>query len=229
MVGVLSLPRTTIGKKVIMAVTGLIWIGFVVFHMYGNLKIFGGADYFNTYSEGLREIGEPVFGATHLLWIARLVLVAAIALHIWAAVTLKQRNWSSRSVKYSRLRYLQADYATLTMFWGGVALFFFILFHLMHFTWGIPGVHPDFIAGDAYHNVIVGFRSYAYIPSILYLLGLIALALHLYHGAWSMFQTVGLNNKTYTNMLQALALLIAVVIPVGFALVPLAVMFGLVS
>jgi succinate dehydrogenase / fumarate reductase cytochrome b subunit len=115
------------------------------------------------------------------------------------------------------------------MFWGGVALFFFILFHLMHFTWGIPGVHPDFVTGDAYHNVIVGFRSYAYIPSILYLVGLVALALHLYHGAWSMFQTVGLNNKTYTNGLQALALLVAVVIPVGFALVPLAVIVGIVS
>ncbi len=229
MVGVLSLPRTTIGKKVIMAVTGLVWIGFVIFHMYGNLKIFGGPDYFNIYSEGLREIGEPIFGPTHLLWLARLALVGAIALHVWAALTLKQRNFGSRTTKYTLLRHLQADYATLTMFWGGVTIFLFILYHLMHFTWGLPVIHPDFQGGDPYHNVIAGFRSYFYIPAALYLVGLVALAFHLYHGAWSMFQTVGLNSQSYTKMLQGLALLVAILIPIGFATVPLAVILGIVS
>ena len=227
--GVLALHRTTIGKKVIMAVTGLVWIGFVTFHMYGNLKVFGGPEYFNAYAEGLRSIGAPIFGHSHLLWMARLVLIGSVVLHVWAALTLYQRNTHTRPAKYTRHKKLQANYATLTMIYGGVFILLFLIFHLMHFTWGVPGIHPNFICDDAYHNVVVGFQSYAYIPSIIYLVAMVFLALHLYHGTWSMFQTLGLNNKTYTKMIQALALIVAIVVPVGFAIVPISVMIGLVS
>jgi succinate dehydrogenase / fumarate reductase cytochrome b subunit len=99
----------------------------------------------------------------------------------------------------------------------------------MHFTWGIPGIHPDFIPGDVYHNLLVGFQSYFYLPAIFYLVAVALLGFHLYHGTWSMFQTLGLNSKNYTHLLQGLALILAIVVSVGFAIVPLGVMFGLVT
>jgi succinate dehydrogenase / fumarate reductase cytochrome b subunit len=229
MVGVLTLHRTTIGKKVIMAVTGLIWIGFLAGHMYGNLKAFGGPEYFNAYAEGLRTFGEPIFGHAHLLWLARLGLYTALVLHVWSFWQLYQRNEASREINYVVHRKVQADPAALTMRWGGVFILLFIIYHLMHFTFGVPGVHPDFIWEDAYHNLVAGFRSYWYIPSIVYILGMIALGFHLYHGAWSLFQTLGLNSRTYTKLIRGLAWVLAIVLPLGFIAVPVAVMLGIIS
>ncbi len=229
MVGVMSFPNTTIGKKVIMAITGLIWVGYLVMHMYGNLKVFSGPEHFNEYAVGLRTLGAPVFGYSHLLLVARLVFVGSILLHIWAAVTLTKLNKESRPVNYAQKKRLSANAANLTMIYGGVAIIIFIIYHLMHFTLGVPGVHPSFEGHEAYHNVVAGFRSYAFIPAIIYLLALVPLAFHLYHGTWSMFQTMGLNNKTYSHMLKILALILAIVIPIGFATVPVAVMIGLLS
>jgi succinate dehydrogenase / fumarate reductase cytochrome b subunit len=228
MVGVLSLHRTSIGKKVIMAVTGLVWIGFLVFHMYGNLKAFGGQEYFNAYAEGLRSFGEPIFGHSHLLWVARAGLIVAFVLHVWAFWELYLQNQQGREVGYTRHTKVQANPASLTMRWGGVAILLFVIYHLMHFTWGVPGIHPDFIWDDAYHNLVRGFQTYFYIPAIIYILAAIALAFHLYHGTWSLFQTLGLNNKTYTKLIRGLAWLVTIVIPVGFAAVPISVMLGLI-
>lgn len=229
MIGVLTLYRTSIGKKVIMAVTGLIWVGFVVGHMYGNLKVFGGAAYFNAYAEGLRSFGHPILGHGHALWIARIVLVVAVVSHVWAAWELYREAAQARSTKYVQHTKLQATSASLTMRYGGVAIFFFIIFHLMQFTLGVPGIHPDFIPGDAYHNLVTGFQSYFYIPVILYLVAVVALGFHLYHGAWSMFQTLGLNNRTYTRPLRIMALALALVVCIGFAVVPLSVVFGILT
>jgi succinate dehydrogenase / fumarate reductase cytochrome b subunit len=227
--GVLSLYRSSIGKKVIMAVTGLVGIGFVFFHMYGNLKAFEGPEYFNAYAEGLRELGAPIFGYSHLLWIARIVLLVAVVLHVWAAWSLYQESQRARSTKYVKHSTLQANPAALYIRFGGVVILIFLILHLMHFTWGIPGVHPDFRPGDAYHNLVVGFQSYAYLPAIFYIVATIALGFHLYHGAWSMFQTLGLNNHLYTKPLRTLSLVLALVISVGFAAVPLAVMLGIIA
>ena len=229
MVGVSSIPKTTIGKKVLMALSGVIWIGYLVMHMYGNLKVFSGPEHFNEYAHGLRTLGAPVFGYAHLLFVARILFAGSILVHVWAAISLTLRNRQTRSVKYTQHKKLRASAATLTMIYGGLAILIFIIYHLMHFTLGVPGVHPDFIGTDAYHNVVVGFQSYAYIPAIIYLIGLVALAFHLYHGTWSMFQTMGLNNKNYTQMLRGLAWIAAIVIPVGFALVPLSVIFGILT
>jgi succinate dehydrogenase / fumarate reductase cytochrome b subunit len=229
MIGVLSLYRTTIGRKVIMAVTGLIGIGYVFFHMYGNLKMFNGSIYINEYAEGLRALGAPIFGHEHLLWVARIVLIIAVILHAWAAWSLYQDAERARSTKYATHKKVQATFASLYMRVGGVILLLFIIFHLAHITWGIPGIHPDFIPGDVYHNLVVGFRSYFYLPVIFYLVAMVALGFHLYHGVWSMFQTLGLNNRTYTRPLRMASLALAIIISVGFALVPLAIMFGLVS
>ena len=223
---VLSLTRSTIGKKVIMAVTGLIWIGFVFFHMYGNLKVFGGQEYFNTYAAGLRSIGSPIFGHTHLLWVARLALIVAIVLHVWAALSLYRAARHARPNRYAMYRPVQANPAALTIRYGGLAIFFFIIYHLMHFTWGVPFVHTTFIHGDAYHNLVAGFQSIPVV--IVYVVAVTALGLHLYHGTWSMFQTLGLNNRTYTGALRGVSLALALIISVGFVIVPLSVLFGFV-
>jgi succinate dehydrogenase / fumarate reductase cytochrome b subunit len=225
--GILSLHRTTIGKKVIMAVTGLVWIGFVVGHLYGNLKVFLGPDYFNEYAHGLRIIGAPLFGEGHLLFIARFGLIATLVLHIWAATTLTLRARAARPTRYTLRETVQASLASRTMRWGGVMILFFILYHLAHFTWGIPGIHNEFDRANPYANLVIGFRS---VPVVLfYLLGLTALGFHLYHGTWSMFQTLGLNNKDYTLILRGAALGLAVIVPIGFALIPLAALFGILT
>jgi succinate dehydrogenase cytochrome b subunit len=227
-IAAINLYRTSIGKKVIMALTGLIGIGFVIVHMYGNLKVFIGAEYFNTYSEGLRGLGAPIFGHTHLLWISRLVLLAAVVLHVWAAWSLYQESQQARAINYIKHSKVQASLAALYIRVGGVILLIFVIFHLMHFTWGVPGVHPDFSQTDVYRNLVIGFRSYGYLPAIFYLVAMAALGFHLYHGTSSLFQTLGLNQSN-TKPLRALSLCLAIVIAVGFAIVPLAVMFGFIS
>jgi succinate dehydrogenase / fumarate reductase cytochrome b subunit len=229
MVGVLTLHRTTIGKKVIMAVTGLIGVGFVFGHMYGNLKVFFGAEEFNKYAHGLRTLGSPIFTHSEPLWLVRLVLLASVGLHAWAAWSLYQESQHARGQKYAMHRKLQANPAVNYIRFGGTVIFIFLVLHLMHFTWGISGVHPDFRSGDAYHNLVVGFQSYGYFPAIFYLVAVLLLGFHLYHGTWSMFQTLGLNNQTFTKPLRAAAMAVAVVITAGFAVVPLAVMLGWVA
>jgi succinate dehydrogenase / fumarate reductase cytochrome b subunit len=229
MVGVLSFPNTTIGKKVIMAITGAIWIGFVAGHMFGNLKIFTGAEHFNEYAHGLRTFGEPILGYGQFLFLARIVIIFAIGSHVWAAVTLWSRNQQARSVSYTQHRKMSSSAATQTMIWGGVTILLFIIFHLLHFTLGTPGIHPNFEYGNAYQNVVIGFQSYFYLPVVLYMIALVALAFHLYHGTWSMFQTVGLNNRTYDQGLHILAWAVAIIIPLGFATVPMGVVFGLLT
>ncbi len=223
----LPLYRSTIGKKAIMAVTGLIGIGFIVFHMYGNLKIFGGAVYFNEYAEGLREIGHPIFGHTHLLWVGRIVLLSAVVLHVWAAVSLFRQAKNARSTNYHVKRTVAANYAARTIRLGGVVIFFFILFHLAQLTWGTPGVHSDFIPGDAYHNVIVAFQNP--LVSLFYLVAIVALGFHLYHGTWSMIQTLGFLSSRYDRAVRAIGLVLALVVSLGLASIPIAVLTGIVS
>lgn len=226
--GVVNLYRTSIGKKVVMAITGLVGIGFVIVHMYGNLKVFAGAEYFNSYSEGLRELGAPIFGHAHLLWILRLVLLAAVVLHVWAAWSLYQESRHARTVEYVKQSTVQASPAALYIRVGGVILFIFLIFHLMHFTWGVPGIHPDFSETDVYRNLVVGFQSYGYLPAIFYLAAMAALGFHLHHGTSSLFQTLGLSDRL-AKPLRALSWCLAIVIAAGFAIVPLAVMLGFVS
>ncbi|MCB0047164.1 MAG: succinate dehydrogenase cytochrome b subunit [Caldilineaceae bacterium] len=222
---VLTLYRTSIGKKWIMAVTGLIGIGYVAIHMYGNLKVFQGPEYFNHYAESLRAIGAPIFMHLHLLMIARFVLLAAIILHVWAAVTLYRQAQSARVQTYQMKRTVQANYAATTIRYGGVVILLFILFHLAQLTWGV--VDSTFDRTNPYGNVVHAFQNP--FVAIFYLIALFALGLHLYHGAWSMFQTLGFLNRKYDPFVRGLAILLALVIPIGFAAVPLAVLFGFVQ
>lgn len=223
----MAIYQTTIGRKVIMALSGVVWIGYVVAHMYGNLKAFGGAAYFNEYAEGLRHLGAPIFGHLHLLTIARILFVVSIAVHVWAAWTLYRQAARARPQSYANLRVVQADYASRTMRYGGVVIALFILFHLAQLTWGIQGVHSDFVRGDAYHNLIGAFQSPIVVA--LYLVALVALGFHLFHGTWSMFQTLGLNTQRYDRIFRGLAWLLAIVVPLGFAVVPLAIQFGILA
>lgn len=222
---VMALTRSSIGKKVIMAITGFIWIGYVVVHMYGNLKVFLGGEYFNEYAEGLRVLGEPLLGPRHFLFIARVVLLGAIAAHVWAATSLTRQAQVARPQRYLVTKRVEADYASLTMRWGGVALLFFIFYHLAHLTWGAPVLNSDFIRGDAYHNLVLGFQNPLNV--ILYLIGVTALAFHLYHGTWSMCQTLGLVSQNTTSAVRGLAWAMAILVPVGFAIVPISVILGI--
>lgn len=240
MTAALAVYRSSIGKKVIMAVSGFILVGFVVFHMYGNTKMYLGAEEFNAYAVGLRELGKPVFGYEHLLWIARVILLAAVVLHIWAATALTMQSragtMGSRSTstgRYSKFQPQQATYASRTMRWGGVIIFLFIVFHVLHLTFGAVGYgagefrHPEGGEYFVYNNVVQGFLN----PWVsgFYILAMLALGLHLYHGVWSMFQTLGLNSQRTTQIFRGLAILVALVVVVGNISFPIAVLLGIVA
>jgi len=235
MTGALTLYRSSIGKKAIMAVSGLIGIGFLVLHMYGNLKIFEGPEYFNAYAAGLRSLGAPLFGYSHLLWIARLVLLAAVILHVVMAYQLTRQDLGGRPrrIRYAVKKDVQATYASRTMRWGGVLLLLFIIYHILNLTLGVVGYGPggyraeDTEGFHAYENVINAFSNP--LATIFYVIAMLSLGLHLYHGFWSMFQTLGLNNYRTDRILRIGAGVVAVVLTLGFIAVPLAVLFGIVS
>lgn len=238
MTGVLTLYRTSVGKKVIMAITGAVLVGFVIFHMYGNTKMFQGPEVFNAYAAGLREIGHPIFGHEHLLWVARIVLLASVVGHIWSAtsLTMQSRKTIAANAVGGARRYgekkRQTGYAAYTMRYGGLLIFFFILFHIAHLTFGAfygegQYQHPHNGEYQVYNNVIYGFQN----PLIsgIYIITMVFLGLHLFHGVWSMFQTLGLNNVKYTALLRGLAILIALAVALGNISFPIAVMAGIVG
>jgi succinate dehydrogenase / fumarate reductase cytochrome b subunit len=225
MAAALTLYRSSIGKKAIMALTGLIGIGYVILHMTGNLKVFQGPEHFNEYAEFLRTVGSPLIPERGLLWTIRIVLLAAVGLHILAAYQLTRMDWSGRPVHYARRTDVQASFASRTMRWGGVLIVLFLLYHIADLTLGV--VHPNFVPGDAYHNFVADFQVWW--VTIFYVVAVVALGFHLYHGFWSMFQTLGLNSRTYNRLLRGLALLIALAIAVGFISGPLAVLFGVIA
>jgi succinate dehydrogenase / fumarate reductase cytochrome b subunit len=207
--------QSTLGKKVVMAVTGIIGIGFLIAHMAANLQFFLGRESINAYAAGLREVPA-------LLWSARLTLIVAIVLHIVASVQLTSLQKAARPVKYVRKKNADSSYASRTMMWSGPILAAFVVYHLMHLTWGT--VHPRFEHLQAYENLIYGFSNPVVV--VFYLIAMAMLLLHLYHGAWSMFQTMGASHPRYTPKLKAFAKLLAIVLFVGFSSVPIAVLAG---
>jgi succinate dehydrogenase / fumarate reductase cytochrome b subunit len=222
----LTLWDSTVGKKIMMAVTGVILIGFVVVHMAGNLKVYQGADAFNHYAEGLRTLGEPFFGYGQLLWILRIILLVAVIIHIVAAVQLVRHSRKARSIGYRKYDGdMVFSYASRTMTWGGLIILGFVIYHLLHLTFG--SAHPDFVPGDAYHNFVVGFRSWP--VSMAYVLAMIPLGFHLYHGFWSMFQTFGATNPQLNRIRRPIAAVLALVVVAGNVSFPVAVLTGLVG
>jgi succinate dehydrogenase / fumarate reductase, cytochrome b subunit len=206
----------TIGKKVVMAVSGAALVGFVVGHMVGNLQVFLGRDAFNAYAAFLRE--KPA-----LLLVARLGLIVVTALHVWASIQLALLNkLEARPVGYVKKKNVGSTYASRTMYWSGPIIGAFVVYHLMHFTWGIGGTR--FVEGEAYQNLVAGFQ--VPVISIFYIVAMGLLLLHLYHGVWSMFQTLGMNHPRYTPLLKRFAQVLSLFLFVGFSAIPLAVMTG---
>jgi succinate dehydrogenase / fumarate reductase, cytochrome b subunit len=223
----MSFARSTIGRKVIMAVTGVVGIFYVLAHMYGNLKVFIGADYFDRYAEGLRELGAPMLGHEHFLWIFRIVLIVSVVAHVWAAWSLTQQAHKARPDDYAVKRTLEANYATKLMRWGGVLIFVFLILHLMQLTFGTRYVSPGFVQGAVYANVV---RAFSYPPTaIFYIIAMAFLGLHLYHGGWSMMQTLGWLAPRYDKIVRILAAGLGLIIFIGFSIVPLAVLLGFVQ
>lgn len=217
--------RSTVAQKAVMAVTGLALFGFVLAHMVGNLKIYGGADKLNDYAEGLRSMGAPFFGPSELLWIARAGLLVAVALHIWSAWALTRVSHKARPKGYARMHYQGATYASRTMRWGGVILLLFIVYHLLHLTTG--DMHADFQAGDVYRNVVVGFSNP--LVSGFYIVAQIFLGLHLYHGLWSLFQSLGLSGPRFDRVRKSFAMVFSLVVSLANISFPVAVLTGFVQ
>jgi succinate dehydrogenase / fumarate reductase cytochrome b subunit len=227
---VFDFARSAVGKKVIMAVTGLILFGFVFGHMVGNLKLFYGIDAegryaLDVYAEGLRELGKPILGHGQALWIARIVLLAAVGLHIWAATTLTLQNRRARPVDYVGRKAIQAGYAERTMRYGGVIILLFVLYHLAHLTLGTA--HHDFQAGAVHHNVVSGFKVWW--VSAFYIVANLALAFHLYHGLWSLFQSLGWSHPRWNPLRRQFAVVFAVVVCAANISFPVAVLTGFVG
>jgi succinate dehydrogenase / fumarate reductase cytochrome b subunit len=221
---VVNFYRSAIGKKAVMAVTGLILFGWIFLHMVGNLKLYLGAAHLNEYAHWLRAIGSPAVPESGALWIARLVLLVCVVLHIHAAYALTMMNRAARPVGYRARAYEKASYASRTMRWGGVIILLFVIYHLLHLTTG--QAHPQFVEGDPYHNVVTGFRVWW--VSAIYIIANLALGLHLYHGVWSMFSSLGVTHARFETFRRTFATVFAVLITAANISFPLAVLAGIV-
>ncbi|HEY8257386.1 MAG TPA: succinate dehydrogenase cytochrome b subunit [Gemmatimonadales bacterium] len=213
-----ALWDSSVGKKAVMAVTGVIGVLFVIGHMVGNLQVFQGAERLNAY-------GALLHGPLNeILWAVRVILVLAVILHVVAAVQLTLRDRAARPVGYARRVPQVSTLASRTMRWGGALLLVFIVVHILHFTTGTIRPAGTFVPGDVYANMVAGFR----IPWVatFYVVSMGALGLHLYHGAWSSMRSLGAAPASPHPLTRRLAAVIAVFVSVGFALVPLAVVAG---
>src|SRR6266567_923232 len=216
--------RSLIGKKLIMAVTGLILFFFVVGPMLGNLKVFQGPEHFNAYAEGLRAVGAPFFGRGQLLWGVRIILLVSVLAHIWAAIEVTRAGRRARPVGYRRLDPVETTYAARTMRWGGVIIFLYVIYHLHDLTFG--RANPSFVPGDVYHNVVATFSRWP--VSAIYVVAMVVVGLHVYHGLWSAFQTLGWNRPPTFRWRRGAAAAIAAVIAGGYISIPVAVLAGLI-
>jgi len=212
--------ESTNGQKAIMAVSGIVLLLFVFFHMLGNLQVFEGPEQINFYGAALRRFPEA-------LWAARASLLLAVVLHIWSSVKLALRKNAARPAGYAARRNVNSSYASRTMYWSGPLLLAFIIFHLLHLTAGYIQPGGAFKEGDVYHNLIAGFS--VWYVSLWYIFSMILLGLHLRHGAWSLFQSLGMNHPRHTPLLKKGALVFAIVVVAGYISIPLSVLLGLIK
>ena len=210
-----------------MAVSGLLFIAFVLMHMYGNLKAFSGHDAYNEYAHHLRTFGEPILPYEGLLWILRFGLIAALVAHVGSGLALWHRAGTARRTKYAVKKNRGSSLSSRTMRWGGITLLLFVVWHLLHFT--IVKINP---AGgetnDPYNLMVDSFQEWW--MTILYLVAMAALGLHLHHGTWSSLQTLGWTSTAAARTRAKIAgWVVAIVIAGGFALVPLFILFGVID
>jgi succinate dehydrogenase / fumarate reductase cytochrome b subunit len=218
--------RSAVGKKWVMAITGIMLLGFVLAHMIGNWKVFLGKEHLNVYGEWLRDLGEPALPRSTLLWLLRIGLIGAFFGHIVAAYQLTRMNQKARPTKYQSKRdYVAANFASRTMRWTGIIVALFHVFHLADLTWG--SANPNFVRGDPYDNLFNSFDRPA--VAIIYIVAMLALGFHIFHGAWSMFQSLGLNNPRWNIWRRYFAVGFAVLITVGNISMPLLITTGVVT
>jgi succinate dehydrogenase / fumarate reductase cytochrome b subunit len=221
----IALWHTVIGKKVVMAVTGVVLVGFVIAHMLGNLKMFSGPNEIDAYARFLREVGEPEFSYGQLLWLLRIFLLICVTLHIIAAAQLTRISWAARPIEYAVKRDLATTFAGRVMRWSGMLLVAFIIFHLLHLTGGVVGFRAgQFKHLAVYQNVVAAFAIWP--VALFYIVSVGALCLHLSHGVWSMLQTLGWSTARNAAALKIASRVIAVTVFLGFTAVPVAVMAG---
>ncbi len=212
--------NSSVGKKIIMAVTGVILFGFIIGHLIGNLQIFAGAEVLDSYARFLKEKPE-------IIWTTRVMLLLSVGMHILAASQLAVRNRSARPISYRLHKYDEASYAARTMVWSGPIIGLFVIYHLLHFTVGtVHPSQPDFRADAVYSNIVSGFQQWP--VALFYIVAVFGLGLHIAHGIWSMFQSIGLNHPKYELMIKRSAMILSSLIVAGYVSIPLAVLIGVV-
>src|SRR5580704_2460202 len=208
---------STTGKKAAMAVSGLILFLFVVGHLIGNLQIYEGPEKLNNYAKFLRSVPAA-------LWTVRITLLVMVILHVWSSVQLALLKFDARPTGYVKKKATKSSYASRTMYWSGPIILAFVIYHLLDFTFGT--VNPNFQEGNVYANVIASFKL---IPvSVFYIIAMLLLCIHLYHGLWSMFQSLGFSHPRYTPVLKRSAAVVAILIAAGNISIPVSVLAGLV-
>ncbi len=217
--------KTSVGRKILMAITGIILVGFVVGHMIGNLQIFIGQDQLNAYAQALKDL--PV-----LTTIVRAVVLFSVLVHIWYGVTLYLENRASRPIKYVVNRTVQATLASRTMFWTGLGVLTYVVYHLLHFTFIVTNPQYENLTDslgrhDVYSMVVLGFQNY--LISGVYLVAMFFVAYHLSHALFSLLQTLGLNNPRVQPWLKRIVYCLSVVIFIGYASIPIAVLVGIIN
>lgn len=222
----IELWRSDIGKKWLMAISGIVLMCFIFGHMVGNLKLYLGPEQIDHYAEFLRQLLVPLLPPTAALWLIRIVLIAAFVIHISAAALLTKTNHNARDVRYQGGRhYLAADFASRTMRWTGIIVGLFLIYHLLDLTWGVT--NPDFVAGSVYDNVVASFSR---VPiAIVYVIANLALGFHLYHGSWSLFQSIGWNSPRFNPQRRWFAIAFALAIALPNISFPIAVQAGVIG
>lgn len=220
-------PRpSSVQLKFVMAVSGALALLYLIAHMIGNLKIFLGAEAINTYAAWLRTVGEPALPMQTLLWIVRVVLVVAIVAHIVSATILARRARRARPIRYAHRQPVRGSYAARTMRWGGVIILLFIIYHLLDLTAGT--LNPHFVEGDVHANLVADFAPSHWYATVAYTVAVIAVGFHVRHGLWSGLQTLGRSSAAAQNTIKGVALVVAVLLTVGFLSVPFSILTGLV-
>jgi succinate dehydrogenase / fumarate reductase cytochrome b subunit len=225
----LALYQSSLGKKVVVAITGLVLYGFVLGHMLGNLKVFTGNDaagepHIDIYAHFLRTMGEPLVPYSFLLWIARVILIVSLGLHVYTVIILARQNHAARKNDYAKHNYSQASNTARWMMVSGTLLLLFVIFHLAQFTFGSVG-GAKFVEGEVYANLYYAFQRWFF--AVIYVAVMGGLALHVHHGVWSLFQTLGLDNPDRNRAFRLLATLSSIGLFIGFAAVPVLFYFGM--
>lgn len=228
----LNIYQTAVGKKWVMALSGIALMGFVFAHMVGNLKMFLGAEEYNAYSESLRGLLHPILPDHAVLWIMRIGLIAAFAIHLHAAYSLTMMNRRARPGRYQSPRdYLAANWASRTMRWSGILVLAFLFIHLGNLTWGWTIFNPDIdhrpLNVDVYRNVVTSLEQ-PWLAAV-YIVGQLALGFHLFHGAWSLFQSLGVNNPRYNSARKWFAAGFTAIVVGANITFPIAVLAGVVN